>query len=413
MPKLVSVSTPIAALDDTYYTDKNATLTVSAPGVQANDVAANLGSFSSVVVTNPSNGTVTLNSDGSFTYIPNANYVGADTFTYEDVQGANTSNVATVTINVLPKTFVVTNTNDSGPGSLRQAMFYASQSDTPPADTIDFDIPGVGPFVISPLSALPILNHPTIIDGYTQPGASGNTLIQGDNAVILIQLDGSLVGNNDGITFAGGGSTVRGLAITDFNNGIHLAGAGGDTVTGDFVGTDPTGTIAAGNGNGIEIDNAGSNSIGGKTPDTRNVISGNGSDGITVFNDSSGNQIFGNYIGPDATGLNALGNYFGIQLTSAPNTAIGSPSSGAGNIISGNYYGIYAYTDNTGQGPDNSSFQGNLIGTDATGLGPLGNFYGGVLLYGGANVVIGGSLTGAAQCHLGNHVRRWNRYRDR
>ena len=230
---------------------------VPAPGVQANDVAANLGPFTSVLVTNPSNGSVTLNSDGSFTYIPDANYVGTDTFTYEDVQGANTSNVATVTINVLPKTFVVTNTNDSGPGSLRQAMFYASQSNTPPADTIDFDIPGTGPFVISPLSPLPTLKHATMIDGYSQPGASANTLAQGDNAVILIQVDGSLTGFSDGITLAAGGSTIAGLSITDFNNGIHLTGAGGDTVTGDYIGIDSTGTIAEGNSTGVEIDDTG------------------------------------------------------------------------------------------------------------------------------------------------------------
>jgi Bacterial Ig domain/Periplasmic copper-binding protein (NosD) len=391
---LMSFSTPIAALNDVYYTDTNSTLTVPAPGVQVNDIAANLQPFTSIIVTNPSNGSVTLNSDGSFTYTPNANYVGADTFTYQDVQGSNTSNVATVTINVLPKTFVVTNTNDSGPGSLRQAMFYAGLSNTPPADTIDFDIPGTGPFEISPLSALPTLTHATIIDGYSQPGASANTLTQGDNAVILIQIDGSQSGFSDGLTLAAGGSTVRGLSVTDFNNGIHLTSAGGDTVTGDFIGTDPTGTIAEGNSNGVEIDNTGSNVIGGTTPDARNVISGNGNEGITIFNGSSGNQIFGNYIGTDATGLNGLSNFEGIQLASAPNTAIGSPTPGAGNLISGNYYGVYAFDGSTG-GPDNSSIQGNLIGTDATGLAPLGNFYSGMLFFGGADLLIGGSVAGA------------------
>ena len=70
-------------------------------------------------------------------------------------------------------------------------MFYASQSNSAPPDTIDFDIPGTGPFEISPLSPLPTVAHPTIIDGYSQPGASANTLAQGDNAVILIQIDGS------------------------------------------------------------------------------------------------------------------------------------------------------------------------------------------------------------------------------
>lgn len=389
---LISYNTPVAALNDTYYTDKNTTLSIPAPGVQANDIAADLGSFTSVVVTNPTHGTVTLNSDGSFTYTPKTGYTGTDTFTYQDVEGANTSNIATVTINVQPKVFVVTNTNDSGPGSLRTAMFDANQSNSAPADTIKFAIPGTGPFVISPLSVLPTLDHPTIIDGYTQPGASYNTLSQGDNAVILIQIDGSAVQASDGLTLAAGGSTVRGLAITDFNSAIDLTGAGGDVVTGNFIGTDPTGTFAAGNSYGVEIDNAGSNVVGGTAPKTRNLISGN-SDGVYVFNGSAGNQIFGNYIGTDAKGLDSLGNYEGIVMTSAPSTAIGSRSAGAGNVISGNFYGVYGYTDySSGQGPDNTTIQGNLIGTDATGLAPLGNSYAGLAIYGGAGVVIGGSL---------------------
>jgi hypothetical protein len=400
---VVAYSTPIAAQNDAYYTDINTTLSVPAPGVQANDVAANLGSFTSSLVTNPSHGTVTLNSDGSFTYVPNSGFTGTDTFTYEDVQGSNTSNVATVTMNVLPKTFVVTNTNDSGPGSLREAMFLASQSNTPPADTIDFNIPS-GPFVISPLSPLPKMNHAIIIDGYSQPGSSPNTLAQGDNAVILIQIDGLQAGFNDGLTIAGGGSTVRGLVLTDFNNAIHLTGAGSDTVTGDFIGIDPTGTFAEGNSAGIEIDNTGSNVIGGTTPDTRNVISGNFNEAIEIFNGSSGNQVFGNYLGTDASGLNPVSNFFGIILSSAPNTAIGSPTPGAGNLISGNYYGIYAYTDFAlGYGPDNSTIQGNFFGTDASGEALLGNYYAGMLFFGGANLLIGGTVPGAGNVISGTY----------
>ena len=160
--------------------------------------------FISVLVTAPDHGTVVLASSGYFTYTPKSGYTGTDTFTYKDLQGVAASNVATVTINVLPKTLVVINTSDSGPGSLRAAMFEASQSNTAPADTITFDIPGKGPFVISPASALPTLTHATVIDGYTQPGASANTLTVGDNAVILIQIDGSHVTASNGLTLAAG-----------------------------------------------------------------------------------------------------------------------------------------------------------------------------------------------------------------
>ena len=61
-------------------------------------------------------------------------------------------------------------------------------------DTIAFNIPGTGVHTISPASALPAITNPVIIDGYTQPGASPNTLANGDNAVLEIVLDGAVVG---------------------------------------------------------------------------------------------------------------------------------------------------------------------------------------------------------------------------
>ncbi len=79
--------------------------------------------------------------------------------------------------------------------------------------TIDFDIPGTGPFVIQPATPLPAILHSVLIDGYSQPGASPNTLGQGDNAVILIELNGSNVSNSDGLDIEWGNSAVQGLAI--------------------------------------------------------------------------------------------------------------------------------------------------------------------------------------------------------
>src|SRR6266436_9118043 len=89
-------------------------------------------------------------------------------------------------------TFTVTNTNDSGAGSLRQAILDANNN--PGLDTIAFNIPGPGVRTISPTSALPTVTDPVIIDGYTQPGASPNTLASGDNAVLKIVLDGTNAG---------------------------------------------------------------------------------------------------------------------------------------------------------------------------------------------------------------------------
>src|SRR5262249_51163528 len=77
-------------------------------------------------------------------------------------------------------TYTVINTNDAGVGSLRATIQSANNDTT--LDTIAFAIPGSGVHTISPLSALPTITNPVVIDGYTQPGARPNTLANGDNA---------------------------------------------------------------------------------------------------------------------------------------------------------------------------------------------------------------------------------------
>src|SRR5262249_46255745 len=94
-------------------TYENTTLTVAAPGVLANDTDPSGGTLTVVSNTQPANGSVTMNSDGSFTYTPNQDFAGTDTFTYtisngqssSGGSGQNCSNdrtTATVTINVQP-----------------------------------------------------------------------------------------------------------------------------------------------------------------------------------------------------------------------------------------------------------------------------------------------------------------------
>src|SRR5207248_6744963 len=78
-------------------------------------------------------------------------------------------------------TFTVTNTNDSGAGSLRQAMLSVNATAGGP-HTISFNIPGAGPHVIQPSTSLPTMTRAVVIDGYTQPSASRNALVNGNNA---------------------------------------------------------------------------------------------------------------------------------------------------------------------------------------------------------------------------------------
>ena len=266
--------------------------------------------------------------------------------------------------------FTVTNTAESGLGSLRQAISDANGAGG--ADTIDFDIGGGGPATISPLSALPDITDVVTIDATTQPGFSSSP---------LIQIDGSLAGGNvDGLTFDSGasGSTIKGLIISDFTGnqyGILVNGATNMTIQGNWIGTNAAGTAAAGNGNGIQLINSSADLIGTDGDGVndaaeRNVISGNTNDGILVFQ-SSDNTIAGNYIGTSAAGTGAVGNgSFGVDVrpggSQSNNNIIGTNGSNDAfnaderNIISANSSGVQIVGVN-------NTVAGNWIGLDVNG----------------------------------------------
>src|SRR5262249_23014021 len=161
--------------------------------------------------------------------------------------------------------------------------------------------------------ALPIVTDPVFIDGYSQLGATPNTLPDGDNAFLAIQLDGLNAGFQPGLTIAAGGSTVQGLVINRFNNeGILIVGAGGNVIRG----TDQTGQIDRGNGlAGVSLLSS-NNTVGGIAPAYRNLISGNDFAGVSLINVGvSGNHLEGNFIGSDRTGAGPIPNGAGVRIS--------------------------------------------------------------------------------------------------
>jgi GH25 family lysozyme M1 (1,4-beta-N-acetylmuramidase) len=290
--------------------------------------------------------------------------------------------------------FSVTNPNDSGPGSLRQALMVANAS--PGLDTIVFAIPGIGPHTVALSSPLPAILDPVIIDGYTQPGSASNTLANGNNAILRIELNGSAAGiNASGLYIAAGGCTVRGLVINRFRgNGVFIAGTGanGNLIQGNFIGTDVSGTVALSNlWHGVEItSSAKSNMVGGIIASVANLVSGNQLSGVFINGaGANGNLVQGNLIGTDATGTNALPNYYGVVVGngSAASNTIGGTNSGARNIISGNLIdGVYV-----GEGATGNAVQGNYVGADVTGKVRLPNGGIGISITNAPNNVIGGS----------------------
>jgi hypothetical protein len=261
-------------------------------------------------------------------------------------------------------------------------------------NTINFDIPksdhgydaktGVWTIAVnSDLGALPAIStNAAIIDGYSQPGASKNTLEQGDNAKLVIALDGGNTTSMNGLTIDQQGSEVFGLDIENFRKAGVLITAAGDyvQVAGCFIGTDWTGETGAGNGTGVELDTS-NNTIGGPSAGDRNVVSGSGSvigsmgtdDGVYVPDQAlnplkitpTGNVIENNMIGLDATGTKAIPNGTGVN-DSGSGDIYGGSTPGLGNVITGNFTGGLSTTGNV-------TIQGNLIGLDVTGNVFLGN----------------------------------------
>lgn len=277
---------------------------------------------------------------------------------------------------------------DSAHCSLREAINAANAgSDT---GHIDFDIPGCPCVIDVSGSGLPVITDRTEIDGYSQPGAHANTLAVGNDAVIMIQLDGSgASGSAYGLDVSSASLQVQGLAIAHFDVGIHIAHSSGSQIVGNFIGVDLTGYVAQANGDGIALNDAQYTVIGRDLPAQRNVISGNTYRGIVIewtAPRSVYNTIVNNYIGTTASGMGALGNQTGIYV-GGDKTTIGGAIPAQRNLISANDNGVFL------EGNSNA-LSGNFIGA-AVNKRALGNLYGVTIAGTASENVIGGAARGA------------------
>jgi hypothetical protein len=290
------------------------------------------------------------------------------------------------TISSFAATFVVTNTNNSGPGSLSQAITDANA--TPGADVITFNLPVTAPCIINLTSQLPSITEALTINGYSQPGSTQGTIAA---RVIHVNINGTGVGFGDIFVVDADNVTISGLAIYKAPNyAINITPNGIDNVHiwGNYIGTDSSGlTTGLGNVQGGVISNynftnlnfnnnivVGTNGDGTNDANEGNLVtsstsvSGNDGDGI-FFWKSNNSRISGNIVGlnKNGTGTGFGHTRDGIVITvDAANTVIGTDGNGVSDALEGNLV-----SRNIGRGilvgarSVNNVIAGNIIGLDA------------------------------------------------
>ncbi len=361
----------------------------------------------------PQGGSVIV-SNRLFRWTPTASQVGVRLIRVQCIdsspEAVNGSLSVTVTNTIeVGMLRVVTNTADSGPGSLRQAILDINTNQV--GGVIRFNIPGTGPHKIAPLTDFGLIQRPAIIDGYTQPGSRPNELTNGTDAIISIEISGENTPSGHGLSWGGLGGgqpvTIRGLCINSFTNGYGLAsGCGscggwataGSVIEGCFIGTDTTGTNARPNSEGIIYVQTFGSRIGGPLISQRNLISGNLQRGIVPVQGFDGQNVFAltiqnNLVGTDRTGTNALGN---------GGSGIAAPTGGNGGVGFNAHSCLIADNVFAANGSFGVEFGGtgnvivrNKIGVGADGTTPLGNRDIGLRLFGNAHIVGGTNATNA------------------
>ncbi|MBI1760633.1 MAG: putative Ig domain-containing protein, partial [Acidobacteria bacterium] len=364
-------------------------------------------SFDIISVTSPPAG-LRFNPAGTLSGSPAE--AGLFPFTVRATDANGCTATQSYTLLVQPASIVVNTTADTvvadGFCSLREALQAANTNvavnecaaGNPGLDIIAFDLGPGTPRIDVTGTLLPFITETIVLDGAAGPGGATR-----------VELNGVQAGANaDGLDLRATDSTLRSLVINRFSRDGIVIRSFQNKVENCLIGTDALAAADQGNQRyGIYLLSP-SNMIGGTAPGTRNVISGNDGGGIAIA--SGGNSVCGNYIGTNMTGMTALGNggaagdlSFGILLSGGVvnngtgiNNVIGGSTNAARNVIAGNL-GAGIATFGTAQ----NLIQGNFIGLNSAGSGLLGNGGEGLNLS-SAQEHIGGDLPGTGNVIAGN-----------
>lgn len=350
------------------------------------------------------------------------NYLASDTITL-GVKPASPGNI-----------FFVTNTTDTGAGSLRKALEDALShppTRTRAAPAVRFEVPSTDPNYdtgfarIKVHSELPAILWPgTVVDGSTQDafekftgGTSGGVVIAGKSFEELQasyeqtkQISNAASSVPVGLTVVGGGCTFKNLNITNFDTGMLFDGA---TASRNVVAG--CGFIAN-RWNGLHIRNGSSNNVIGQASEaTRNFFVGQdlffvtfGDYGVLIEGDGSdGNKIQGNHFGFGSTSWRGCAKA-GVKISDgASGNYVGGTSAGKRNVIAHTLSQGFAGVTGagvliTGLGTNSNFVQGNYIGTNPEGNSRRPNANGVIIEGKAANNLIGGTDAGAGNVISGN-----------
>lgn len=301
-----------------------------------------------------------------------------------------------------PATFTVTNTNDTGAGSLRQAIIDANSNGNPSdQDIITFSIATTGDVFIQPQTTLTITQS-VLIDGYTQSDAIANTAVwpQPFNGLLRVGINNSVGGKME---ITANNTTIRGLVFSRSTDAeIYANGVSGLNIYGNYFDTTNNGLFGNKDENvsakTVELLNTTDSTIGGSQAERRNLFGYCANSCIDISGSASGNiAIKGNYIGVGADGAISMDTLIYSNYTArtaaikisdqVDGVTIGGLGTGEGNSLEHNATGALLVQDSNGVSVLGNRVQYNF----------WGNYwaFSGIVLEGATNTIIGSAGTGA------------------